>query len=187
MSQLNSLNKIKDGYLLYVGNAHPHKNLERLVEAFQIVLIKEPKLKLVLIGKIDYFYEKLRRKIKETELKDKIIFTGEVSTGRLKWWYENSLVYVFPSLAEGFGLPGLEAMAAGLPVVCSNQGPLPEIYESAAVYFNPFQPKEMAEKILEVLNNPLLREKLINLGRVQVRKYSWQKCAQQTLEIYKKI
>lgn len=184
---MNLHNKIKKPYLLYVGNAYPHKNLERLLKAFKLILDKKPYLNLILVGKMDYFYQRLGKLAKKLGLKDNIIFIGQVSDKELDWLYSNALIYVFPSLNEGFGLPGLEAMSKNLPVVCSNHGPLPEIYGSAAVYFNPEDIKEMASIILKVINNNKLMKKLKIFGQKQVKKYSWQKCAQETLNVYESI
>lgn len=183
---MNLQSKIKEPYLLYVGNAYPHKNLERLLQAFKIVLEKKQNLSLVLVGEIDYFYQRLQKRTKELNLNNKVIFTNRVSDKILKDLYQNALVYVFPSLAEGFGLPGLEAMKQGLPVVCSDQGPLPEVYDQAAAYFNAENIEEMARIILGVIFDHGLREDLKRQGYSQIKKYSWQKCAQQTFEVYKK-
>jgi len=179
--------KIKKQYLLYVGSAYPHKNLERLLQAFVVVLKESPKLSLVLVGKIDYFYDRLQEKVRELNLGNKIIFTDRVSDKELNDLYKNALVYVFPSLSEGFGLPGLEAMKQGLPVVCSNQGPLPEIYGQAAVYFDGENVDEMAHIVLQITSDNSLRENMTKQGYLQVKKYSWQKCAQETLEVYNQV
>lgn len=179
--------KIKKPYLLYVGNAYPHKNLERLISAFKIVLQKQSELHLVLVGKIDYFYERLQGLVKELNLEKNVIFTGYVSDSELSWLYTHGFAYVFPSLSEGFGLPGLEAMAYSLPVISSNKEPLPEIYGNAALYFNPEDIFEMAYAILQVVQSKEVREKLKKAGRIQVKKYSWDHCAQQTLKVYKSI
>jgi len=184
---MNQQNKIKKPYLLYVGNAYPHKNLERLLQAFKIILKESPNLSLILVGRIDYFYNRLQKKVRELNLDNKIIFTDRVSDKILNDLYKNALIYIFPSLSEGFGLPGLEAMKQGLPVVCSDQGPLPEIYGQAAVYFNGEDIKEMAQTILQVISNDNLRENMKKQGYLQVKKYSWQRCAQETLEVYNQV
>ena len=116
-----------------------------------------------------------------------ILFTGFVNEGQLRWLYENCGAYVFPSLSEGFGLPALEAMAAGAPVASSDATCLPEIYGDAAYYFNPLSVDDMAQKIDEVLNSEKLRKDLIDKGYEQIKKYSWDKMAVQTLDIYKKF
>lgn len=181
------MNPLKKPYLLYVGNAYPHKNLESLLRAFKIILKKEPDLCLVLVGKTDHFYNKLRKKAKESGLENEVVFANQVSNEELKQLYQNGLAYVFPSLSEGFGLPGLEAMKQRLPVVCSNQGSLPEIYEQAAIYFNPKNIEEMAETILRVITDRNFREELKKAGEDQIKKYSWQKCGQETLRVYKDL
>ncbi|MGC9048987.1 MAG: glycosyltransferase family 4 protein [Patescibacteria group bacterium] len=188
----NSEFKIQNSeFLLYIGNAYPHKNLERLLSAFKLVLssIRYPAsgIQLVLVGKIDYFYKRLQKLAKELKIEDKVIFTGSVSDEELVNLYQNALAYISPSLMEGFGLPGLEAMAQGCPVISSNAGPLPEIYGQAALYFNPNDINEMAEKIKEIIAKPDLREKLKKLGLEQVKKFSWTKCAEKTLEVYQLI
>lgn len=179
--------KPRKPYLLYVGNAYPHKNLERLLMSFKLILEQKPNLHLVLVGKIDYFYKRLKKMVQGLGLKQNVIFTGQVSDQELSRLYIDALVYVFPSLAEGFGLPGLEAMAKNLPVISSNKEPLPEIYGSAAIYFNPEDVDEMSRAILQVINDKDLREKLRKAGQVQVKKYSWERCAQETLEVYKNL
>ncbi len=176
--------KIVKPYLLYVGNAYPHKNLESLIEVFGNLNLD---YQLVLVGREDYFYERLKREIVDLKIKNKIVFTRFVSEKELADLYRNASLYVFPSFVEGFGLPGLEAMSYGLPVVASNSSCLPEIYGEAAVYFDPKSHQDMAEKIKKVLFDQTLRKELISKGLEQVKKYSWQKCAEQTLSVYNSI
>lgn len=172
-------------FIMYVGRPQPHKNLDRLVEAFDSLRQSHPKLKLVLVGKNDVLYERLKRKVQKKAISG-VIFTGFVSEGQLRWLYENTAAYVFPSLSEGFGLPGLEAMAHGAPVVSSDATCLPEIYGGAAHYFNPLDTSDMAAKIKEVLSDNKLRDELIASGKRQAAKYSWRKTAEQTLVLYEK-
>lgn len=173
-------------FIMYVGRPQPHKNLGRLVEAFSELKKSRPNLKLVFVGKKDILYERLEQKVKRHNITD-VVFTGFVSEGSLRWLYENTAAYVFPSLSEGFGLPGLEAMAHGAPVASSNTACLPEVYADAAHYFNPTDAPDMATKIGDILANPKLREQLIKNGAEQVKKYSWEKMAKQTLAVYKKV
>jgi len=105
----------------------------------------------------------------------------------VNWLYENTSAYVFPSLMEGFGLPGLEAMGNGAPVVSSNATCLPEVYGDAAHYFDPTSVTDMAKSIDEVLSDETLRKKLIKNGFEQIRKYSWEKTSQQTHDVYMKV
>lgn len=171
-------------FVLYVGNAYPHKNLERLVLAFKEVAKKHPGLNLVLAGKEDYFYKRLRKFVDSRKISD-IIFTSHISEEHLSTIYREAKLYVFPSLYEGFGLPPLEAMARNIPVASSNATCLPEILGEAAYYFDSRGISETAEAIEKVLTDNPLRKKLISAGQAQVKKYSWEKMAKETLEIYK--
>lgn len=170
-------------FIMYVGRPLPHKNLERLMQAFRQLQADHPDLKLVLVGKKDALSERLDNLAKQQGWHN-IIFTDFVSEGQLRWLYEHTQAYIFPSLSEGFGLPGLEAMIHGAPVVSSNATCLPEVYGEAAHYFDPTNVNDMAHKIGQVLSDQTLRQKLIQLGKVQAGKYSWQRMAEQTLAVY---
>ena len=169
-------------FVLYVGRPTPHKNLDRLIEAFSLLNSQHPDLKLVLAGKKDANYARV-----ESKKVQGVVFTDFVSEGQLRWLYENCQAYVFPSMSEGFGLPGLEAMVHGAPVISSNATCLPEIYEDAAHYFDPLDVKAMSDAINEVLTDKELRSGLIAHGSAQVSKFSWQRMAEQTLEVYKQM
>jgi glycosyltransferase involved in cell wall biosynthesis len=175
-----------DQFIMYVGRPQPHKNLERLVQAFIKLKNDHPDLKLVFVGKKDTLYERLENYAKSQSAED-VVFTSFVSEGQLRWLYEHTAAYVFPSLSEGFGLPPLEAMMHGAPVVSSNATCLPEINGAAAHYFDPTDVKDMAAKVNEVLSTPKLRQKLIENGREQVKKYSWERTAKQTLAVYDQV
>lgn len=168
-------------FIMYVGRPTPHKNLERLISAFQSLRAQHPNLHLVLAGKKDANYLDI-----EQQSHQNVVFTDFVSEGELRWLYENCSAYVFPSLSEGFGLPGLEAMVHGAPVVSSNATCLPEIYGSAAHYFDPLDVQAMADAINEVLTDKDLQKSLVEAGHVRVASYSWQRMAEQTLEVYRK-
>jgi len=195
-AELNSVEVLKkynifnNNFLLYVGNAYPHKNLELLIRVFQRLLLQKQDLKLVLVGKEDYFYKKIHNYAntlglwKENGAESSVVFTGYVPDNQLAILYQQAKAYVFPSLYEGFGLPPLEAMAMSCPVASSNRASLPEILGEAALYFNPENENDVIEKILDILNNEVLRDHLIARGINQVKKYDWQKCAQETLIIY---
>ncbi|HEY1646218.1 MAG TPA: glycosyltransferase family 1 protein [Candidatus Saccharimonadales bacterium] len=173
-------------FILYVGRPTPHKNLNRLIEAYEILKVKYPDLNLVLAGKKDFNYEQTEARAKDKNIKD-IIFTDFVSEGKLRWLYENCAAYIFPSLSEGFGLPGLEAMVHGAPVVSSNATCLPEIYGDAAEYFDPLDIGNMADAISKVLKDEKLRAELIKKGYKQASKYSWERMAKQTLAVYERV
>lgn len=170
-------------YLLYVGNAYPHKNLSRLIAAFQLIKKTLPGLKLVLVGKKDYFYQRLEKSLSLAQEKG-VVFFGFAKGAQLSLLYSQATLFVFPSLMEGFGLPGLEAMAAGLPVAAAGIPALKEVYGQAALYFNMRDPQEIAHKISELLKDKNLQKKLIVEGQKQVAKYSWEKMARETLAVY---
>lgn len=171
-------------FIFYVGRPQPHKNLSRLLQAFAIVKQKNPDLLLVLAGRKDKVYDSFINEAKELGVGESVVFTGFVSEGQLKWLYRGCKAYVFPSLSEGFGLPGLEAMKHGAPVVSSDMTCLPEVYGNAAWYCNPLDVHDIARSINEVLSNTELRTKLIKRGRERAREFSWQRMAEQTLEVY---
>ncbi len=173
-------------FIMYVGRPTPHKNLERLVEAFAKLQETHPDLYLVLAGRKDLNYRRIARIVKKRELTH-VIFTDFVTDGQLRWLYEHCAAYVFPSLSEGFGLPGLEAMSHGAPVVSSNATCLPEVYDDAAHYFDPLDVDDMARAINDVLTKDKLRTELIQRGRKQVGKYSWERMARQTLDVYNEV
>lgn len=178
---------LRGDFILYVGTAFPHKNLPKLVEAFDLVHTQYPNLKLVLAGKKEKHYEELAVTITRHASAANIILPGFVSDGNLKWLMEHCRAYVFPSLSEGFGLPPLDAMTYGAPVVSSNASVMPEIYGSAAHYCDPQSAADIAAKITEVLSNETLRQRLITAGRQQVKKYSWKKMAAETLDVYQDV
>ncbi len=168
-------------FIMYVGRHLPHKNLGRLVEAYQQLLIKYPDLKLVIVGKEDGATGALKSSLGKS---NGVIFTGFLPDNQLRWLYEHTACYVFPSLSEGFGLPGLEAMVHSAPVASSDGTCLPEVYGEAALYFDPLSVDDMAEKISMILDDKKLRVELIAKGKIQASKYSWKRMAEQTVEIY---
>jgi len=170
-------------YLLYVGNVYPHKNLERLVLAFEKISQDKKNFQLVLVGKIDYFYLRLKKIIENKKISN-IILSGYIPDKELDRIFLNASVYVSASLYEGFGLPLLEAISKGTPVVVSQNGCAEEILGNSARYFDGENIDDMAEKIKEVISNDGLREKMIKRGYLQMAKYSWKKMAQKTKKIY---
>jgi glycosyltransferase involved in cell wall biosynthesis len=174
-------------FLLYVGNAYPHKNLEKLLLVFQKIMA-DFSGQLVLVGNKDYFYFCLEERAKKIGLPlDQILFLGYVPDAELACLYRQAMVYVFPSLYEGFGLPPLEAMNYGLPVVASDIPCLREVCGQAIEYFDPQDTDSVVEKINLVLNNELRREGLKQLGFEQVKKYNWSLAVTQHLETFNKL
>lgn len=174
-------------YIMYVGGQSDYKNIRRLIDAHQSLLERHPNLKLVLVGKttgINGRAAKRNKEWSEANSHINVIFTGFVPDPQLAWLYDHTAAYVFPSLMEGFGLPGLEAMLYGAPVVSSNATCLPEVYGPAAEYFDPTDTDAMAQAIEVVLTNKERRDELIKLGYSQVKKYSWRRMAEQTHQAY---
>jgi len=141
-------------------------------------------LKLVIICARNVFYEKFLIKIKKMGVTKSVNLVGFVPDEEISAIYQKAEAFVFPSLWEGFGLPGLEAMSLGLPVLAARASCLPEIYGEAALYFNPYKTDDLAEKIKKIRVNKRLREELIKKGYEQVKKYSWKKTAKETLSVY---
>ena len=172
---------IRASFIFYVGNAHPHKNVEGLIKAFVLLKQHYKDIKLVLSGHDHYFWERMK---KENTILD-VIYTGYINDRELVALYKSAEVFVLPSFEEGFGLPILEAMACSCPVVSSNAGSLKEVGGNAALYFNPNNTNDMVNKIRYVLNNASYKKSLIDKGKKRVKLFSWKKMAEQTLEAYK--
>lgn len=179
--------KVTKPYFLYVGTAYPHKNLEGLVRAFSLIYKQRPQFKLVLVGKKDYFYERLSQEIQEIGLSEMIVCVGEVNDEELHTLYSEAELYVFPSLCEGFGLPPLEAMLQGLPVLAAHIPCLTEILGDAAEYFDPYDVTAMAEKMLAFADDPRRKELFRDKGRMQIQKYEWNEMAQKVLKMYRQL
>lgn len=171
-------------YFLYVGNAYPHKNGERLVEAFQLVVKEFPEVKLIMVGKKNYFYDRLEEKVKKLGLEKTIIFAGGVNDQELSALYQQAEALIFPSLMEGFGLPGLEAMQNRCLVLASDIPIFKEIYKDAAAYFNPRETASIHATIRQVLTEKKRFALYIEKGTARVKTFSWQKMAQETQNIY---
>ena len=167
-------------YLFYVGNAHPHKNVEGLIKAFLNLKFKIKNLKLVLVGHDHYFWQRIKKEFQDPD----IIYKGYVSDEELVTLYKNAKAFVMPSFEEGFGIPILEAMALSCPVVSSNAGSLPEVGGDACLYFDPTNMSDMTNKINKIINDENLRKDLIKKGLQRYKKFSWKKLAEQTLEVY---
>lgn len=171
-------------YILYVGNAYPHKNLEMLIETAMEMQKKRKEMALVLVGGKDDFYGSL---FKTYGHLSNVIFYGRASDGELDTLYREAAVYAFPSLQEGFGLPGLEAMAYGVPVVSSSGGSLPEIYGDAALYFDPKNRAGLERALETVLKDAELRNSMTKKGKMTIEKFKWERAAAETLRIYESI
>jgi glycosyltransferase involved in cell wall biosynthesis len=216
---LNSYKLKTKNYILYVGALQPRKNLEKLIEAFELVKKVMPEMKLILAGGKAWMSEGIMDKVESSIYTKDIIVTGTIPFEDMAVLYKNASVFVFPSLYEGFGIPILEAHASGVPVVCSNNSSLPEIVRlplllagegarradegnlhslphlnpllrgeeevSSAILIDPQDPKKIAEAIEKVLSDGNLREELIQKGYENIKRFSWEKCARETLDFIK--
>ena len=177
-------------YLLYAGNIRRHKNVPRLVEAFAVVreqLAAHPvyqDLRLVIIGDTISQYPEVRQAVIKSKMEHHVRFLGFVPFDTLRCFYESAAAFVFPSRYEGFGLPPLEALACGTPVVTSNASSLPEVVGDAAVLVKPENVFDIARGIREILLDEKLRLELIRRGHEQAARFSWERTARQVLEIY---
>lgn len=172
-----------DGYLLYVGNLLPHKNLGRLLNAFARITPTFPH-RLVIAGKKDIrYYPALAAEARRLGLEERVVFLDYVSADELPALYAGAEAFVYPSLYEGFGLPILEAMACGTPVVASRAGSLPEVAGEAALLVDPHGNEELAGAMEAVLSDSWVREDLRRKGLEQAERFSWERTAKATLEI----
>ncbi|MFA6512465.1 MAG: glycosyltransferase family 1 protein [Patescibacteria group bacterium] len=176
---------VQQPYFLYIGNAYPHKNLEKLLEAMKLFSEDDDATKLVLVGKMDYFYTRLVDYARELDISDRIVFTGYVDDATLSALYTHAAAYIIPSLEEGFGLPPLEAMMHKIPVLAAQASCLPEILADGAEYMDPHDIYDMAKHMRRILNDEVLRASLVRNGTTNVLpRYSWNAMVEETRSIY---
>ena len=180
---------INDDYLLYLGTLKPSKNIEGLIRAYNILVSKYPNIQLVIAGKKGWLYNRVFKLVESLNLKNKVVFTGFVSDQEKEILLASAKALVLPSFWEGFGIPVLEAMSLGTPVVCSRAASLPEVGGEAVIYIN--DPKSVEEiynallKMVKLSNKD--RQLLIDKGFSQAKKFSWQKAGATTLEFLQEI
>jgi glycosyltransferase involved in cell wall biosynthesis len=175
-------------FVLYAGNIKPHKNLERLIEAFHTLRRNGfDQVKLLIIGDEISKYATLRRTVHRHKLHHHVRFLGFVSDKTLACLYRLAGVFVFPSLYEGFGLPPLEAMASGTPVITSNVSSLPEVVGDAALLIDPYEPDAIADAMRRVLSEPALAASMRERGLARVRDFSWERSIRRIHEIYREV
>ena len=172
-------------YLLYIGAIQPRKNLEVLIEAFDKIKGNNADLQLVLVGEKAWLSDGVFKKIAASRYKNDILCPGRVDFETLGHLLRGAEIFVFPSLYEGFGIPVLEAFAARVPVVCADNSSLPEVGGDAAVYFSGQNSEDLAEKIRKLVADENLRKTCVEKGLERIKKFSWEKCSQETLEYLK--
>ncbi len=187
--RMNDLSKkygIKGDYILFVGTLQPRKNISKLIEAFSLIINHKSSigdLSLVIVGKKGWQYEEILVAPKQFGVSERVRFLDFVSDEDFPSLYKNALCFVLPSLYEGFGLPILEAMQYGCPVATSNVSSLPEAGGDAALYFDPRNADEISKTIKKVIEDKSLRDEMIRKGYAQVKKFSWEKTARETLKV----
>jgi len=169
-----------ESYLLCVSTLHPHKNLPRLIRAYGR---KKRDFRLILAGLRGFHAEAIERLIEDLKLQDSVRITGWVPREELYSLYARARAFVYPSTFEGFGMPVLEAMAAGIPVACSDIPPLREVAADAALFFDPLNEDDIASGIERVMSDASLQERLTTAGRERARPFTWVRCAEQTLKV----
>ena len=185
--------QIDQPFLLYAGAIRHHKNIPRLVEAFAVLreqLANHPvygDLRLVIIGDTISRYPAVRQAMMKSKVEQAVRFLGFVPFETLRCFYEAAAAFVFPSRHEGFGLPPLEAMACGTPVVTSNVSSLPEVAGDAAMLVNPGNVFDIARGIRDVLTDEPLRAELVRRGHVQAARFNWERSAREVLDIYEDV
>lgn len=187
MSKGELFNKynIHSPYILFVGTIQPRKNINRLIEAFKTLDDQEHEL--VIVGKKGWNYEDTLFLPEKLGIESKVRFLHTVSDADLAHFYKNAQIFILPSLYEGFGLPILEAMKYGCPVITSNVSSLPEAGGDAAEYVDPENVNDIAAKLEKVLSDKNLREKMIKKGYEQVKKFSWEKAAKEVLQVFEEV
>lgn len=186
--QYFSHKNIPENFILFLGNSDPKKNTLGLIKAYKIFCQKvnnPPQLVMPDLG--EEVFNKFISEAQAEEIKDKIFLLPYIPNNELPYYYNKAMFFVYPSIRESFGIPLIEAMACGVPVISSNTSCLPEIAGDAALFCDPFDSNDMAEKMIELFVNENLRKQLVNKGQQQHLKFSWEKNAQQSLEIYKSI
>lgn len=189
INKVKSKYNINDNYILYVGTLQPRKNIVRLIEAFaaivkdEKIMSKNAELQLVIGGKKGWLYDQIFESSKKLGVNERIVFTDFIDDDDLPALYNGALMYVLPSLYEGFGIPVVEAMACGCPVVVSHVSSLPEIVGDAGLLVDPTDTEDIAYAIKRLLLEDKLKKDLVEKGFKQIQKFSWDICGEKTLEV----
>lgn len=174
-------------FILYVGTLEPRKNIPFILKAFHNIRKNYIDYKLVIAGKKGWKYKEIFDTINALNLQNHVVFTGYVLDEDLPGLYAAADLFVYPSLYEGFGLPPLEAMACGTPVITSNTSSLPEVVGDAGIMVDPHNVNKLADSICRVLSNKKLKECMVEKGLEKAREFSWERCASETLNVYEEV
>ena len=183
IAQFKQTNNLPDRFILFVGTLEPRKNLRRLIEAFALIAESDAETKLVIIGAAGWLTSDLAPLVYARGLTDRIVFTGYVSDDDLPCWYQAATIFCYPSLYEGFGLPILEAMACGTPVVTSRTSSIPEVTGETAMLIDPTDVAALARALRSVLTDKARQHEMSAAGIARARAYSWEHTAEATLDV----
>ncbi len=178
-----TLRKVPKNYFLYVGTLQPRKNIITLIRAFYEIQKKYDDFELIIAGKKGWMYESLFQEVLNLGLSRKVFFTDYVTDKQLIFLYRHAYAFIMPSLYEGFGIPILEAMSYGCPVISSYTSSLPEVGGDACLYFNPLDVNDLIKKIEQLINDKKLRNDLIKKGEKRIKFFSWERCAKETFNL----
>ncbi len=179
--------KLPEDYILYVGLVEPRKNLPLLIKSFKALVERGVHHQLVIVGRFGWMYKEVLQQIEALGVKEKVQFTGYVPSQDLPMVYNLASVFVYPTLYEGFGLPALEAMACGTPVITSAISSLPEIVGDAGLLVPPGDEQALSDAIFETLSNQTLQKQLATKGIQRASLFTWERTAQETLRVYESV
>lgn len=174
-------------FILYLGTIEPRKNISQIFEAFSSIHAKNPEMRLVIAGKKGWYYEEIFHRLYQLHISEKVIFLGYVPLSDLPALYNAATIFVYPSQYEGFGLPPLEAMQCGTPVIISNRSSLPEVVGEGGIMINPDSPDQIGSAIMKLINNPEFFQQQVNYGIEQAKRFSWRKTADMTSHVYEEV
>lgn len=187
LAKFRQKHHLPEQFILAVGTLEPRKNFGTLIKSFVLIKSRLPESKLVIVGKKGWKYTHIEEKLREYHLENDVIFPGYLEAEDLKKMYAIATVFVFPSLYEGFGIPPLEAMACGCPVVSSNVASLPEVVGDAGILIDPKNARKIADSVVSLIENDQIRNMLVERGLRRVEKFSWQNSAQAALKVFEEM
>jgi len=186
--EINFINKeFPSKYFLFVGTLEPRKNFKRIFKAFESIEPEKQDIYLVIIGGTGWKNKKFVKMIEAHPLREHVKITGYISDEKLSAAYQNALGLLFPSTYEGFGFPILEAMSFGVPVITSNRASMPEVAGDSALLINPFSVHEITNAMIKIIDDGSLRNKLIQRGYKHIKKFSWERCANDMIHLFEKM